>query len=135
LVAQARGHTEREIEGSETMSKIAVMLLADTDTHEAMGRMANALTLAKEGKEAGDDVRLVLDGAGTKWAAELSKDDHKYHRLFEDVRDEAGACVYCARAYGVKDAVAAAGIEMLDEYKGHPSVRQLISDGYEVVSF
>ncbi|HEY3190250.1 MAG TPA: hypothetical protein VGJ70_22360 [Solirubrobacteraceae bacterium] len=97
------------------MSKIAVMLLADTGTAEAMGRMANALTLAKEGKEAGDDVRLVLDGAGTKWAPELANEDHKYHRLFEDVRDETGACVYCARAYGVKDAVEATGVGLLDE--------------------
>ena len=117
------------------MSKIAVMLLADTETAEGMGRMANALTLAKEGKEAGDDVRLVLDGAGTKWAPELAKDDHKYHRLFEDVRDKAGACVYCARAYRVKDEVEAAGVGLVDEYKGHPSVRQLITDGYEVVTF
>lgn len=117
------------------MTKIAVMLLADTETAEAMGRMANALTLAKESKEAGDDVRLVLDGAGTKWAPELAKEDHKYHRLFEDVRDEAGACVYCARAYGVKDEVESTGVGLLDEYKGHPSVRQLITDGYEVVTF
>jgi hypothetical protein len=117
------------------MSKIAVMLLADTDTAESMGRMANALTVASEGKEAGDEVRVVLDGAGTKWAAELASEDHKYHRLFEDVRDETGACVYCARAYKVKDQVEAIGIELLDEYKGHPSVRRLIADGYEVVTF
>jgi hypothetical protein len=117
------------------MSKIAVMLLADTDTREAMGRMANALTVVKEGKEEGDDVRLVLDGAGTKWAPELAREDHKYHRLFEDVRDEAGACVYCARAYNVKDEVEAAGVGLLDEYRGHPSVRRLIADGYEVVTF
>jgi hypothetical protein len=117
------------------MSKIAVMLLADTDTGEALGRMANALTVVKEGKEEGDDVRLVLDGAGTKWAPELAKADHKYHRLFEDVRDEAGACVYCARAYDVRDGVEAAGVELLDEYKGHPSIRRLIADGYEVVTF
>jgi hypothetical protein len=117
------------------MTKIAVILLADTETAEAMGRMANALTLAKEGKEVGDDVRLVLDGAGTKWAPELASEDHKYHRLFEDVRDKTGACVYCARAYGVKDGVEQAGVELLDEYKGHPSVRRLIADGYEVVTF
>jgi hypothetical protein len=117
------------------VTKIAVMLLADTETPEAMGRMSNALTLAKEGKEVGDDVRLLLDGAGTKWAPALASEDHKYHRLFEDVRQEAGACVYCARAYGVKDEVEQAGVELLDEYRGHPSIRQLIADGYEVVTF
>lgn len=117
------------------MSKIAVMLLAETGKAEGMGRMANALTLAKEGKEAGDDIRLVLDGAGTKWAPELAGEEHKYHRLFEDVREDTGACVYCARAYGVHDEVRSSGVAMLDEYKGHPSLRQLIADGYEVVSF
>jgi hypothetical protein len=116
-------------------NKIAVILLADTDTREAMGRMSNALTLAKESEDAGDDVRLVLDGAGTKWAGELAGEEHKYHRLFEDVREQAGACVYCARAYGVKDQVEAAGVELLDEYKGHPSIRRLIADGYEIVTF
>jgi hypothetical protein len=117
------------------MSKIAVMLLADPGTREAMGRMANALILVQESKEAGDDVRLVLDGAGTKWAPELARHDHKYHGLFDTVRDEAGACVYCARAYGVQEGVEAAGVELVDEFKGHPSVRRLIADGYEVVTF
>lgn len=117
------------------MSKIAVLLLADTETPENTGRLANALTLTKEAKEAGDEVHLIHDGAGTKWVAALADEQHKYHRLYEDVKDTAGACVYCARAYGVKEAVEAAGVEMLDEYKGHPSIRQLIVDGFEVVSF
>jgi hypothetical protein len=117
------------------MAKIAVLLLAEPGTPEAMGRMANALTVTQEAKESGDDVRLLLDGAGTKWAGELANVEHKYHRLFKDVREEAGACVYCARAYGVKDDVEAAGVGLVDEYQGHPSVRQLIADGYEVVSF
>jgi hypothetical protein len=57
------------------MAKIAVILLADADRPEGMGRMANALTTAQEAKEAGDDVRLILDGAGTKWAGELAGEE------------------------------------------------------------
>jgi hypothetical protein len=117
------------------MPNIAVILLADTDTPEAMGRMANALTSAKEAKDAGDEVRVVLDGAGTKWAIELADESHKYHGLLADVRDVTGACVYCARAYGVRDALDAAGIEPIDEYRGHPSVRQLVVDGFAVITF
>jgi hypothetical protein len=101
------------------MTKLAVTLLAGADTPEAMGRMANALTTAKEAKDAGDDVRVLLDGAGTKWAAELRAEDHKYQRLFEDVRDRTGACVYYARAYGMFNQLDGAGIALLDEYKGH----------------
>src|SRR5207244_1422266 len=68
------------------MAKIAVILLADTDRPEGMGRMANALTTAQEAKEAGDEVRVILDGAGTRWAGELASEAHKYHRLFAAVR-------------------------------------------------
>lgn len=117
------------------MPKIAVLLLADTGTPEAMGRMANALVTAKEAKDAGDEVRLVLDGAGVKWASELADPEHKYHRLFDQVREETGACVYCSRAYGVYEQVQDAGVGLLDEYKGHPSLRQLVVDGWHVLSF
>jgi hypothetical protein len=117
------------------MPKIAVLLLADTDTPEDMGRMANALTTAQESKEAGDEVRLVLDGAGVKWAGELASADHKYNRVFEAVREQTGACVYCSRAYGVLDPVEKSGVTLLDEYKGHPSLRQLVVDGWDVLSF
>lgn len=117
------------------MNKIAVVLLADTGSPEGMGRMANALTLAQEARESGDELRLILDGAGVKWAAELADGEHKYHWLFAKVQDDAGACVYCARAYGVKDPVEASGVKLLDEYKGHPSLRQLIAEGFEIVSF
>ena len=117
------------------MPQIAVILLADIDSPEGMGRMANAFTMAKEAREAGDDTRLVLDGAATKWVPALSAEDHKYHRLFVDVRDLASACLYCARAYGVKDEVDASGIPFADEFRGHPSIRQLIVDGYAVVTF
>ena len=47
------------------MPKAAVVLLADTTTAEAMGRMVNAFTTAKEFTEAGDEARIIFDGAGT----------------------------------------------------------------------
>ncbi len=118
------------------MPKAAIVLLADTETPEGMGRMANALTTAKEFKDVGDDAVLIFDGAGTRWLPQLADAGHKYHRLLEDVREQVqGACVYCARAYGVKDAIEAAGIPLLDEYRGHPSVRDLMLEGRQVVTF
>jgi hypothetical protein len=118
------------------MAKAAIVLLADTDTHEGMGRMANALTTAKEFKEAGDETRLIFDGAGTKWVAELSNPEHKYSHALEEVRDAVqGACAYCSRAFGVKEKVEAANIPLLDDFSGHPSLRSLIADGYEVITF
>lgn len=51
------------------MAKACFVLLADTDTHEAMGRMTNALTSTKEFLDAGDDAVLLFDGAGHEMGA------------------------------------------------------------------
>lgn len=67
--------------------------------------MVNALQTAREFKDSGDEVRLVFDGAGTRWIGELGSAEHKYHGLFEAVKDRAGACSYCARAFGATPAL------------------------------
>jgi hypothetical protein len=116
--------------------KAAVLLLADTDRPDGMGRMVNALTTAREFQENGDEVVVIFDGIGVKWIPELVASDHKYHRLFEEVRDVvSGACVYCSRAFGVKDAVEKAGIPFLDEFRGHPSIRSLMASGHQLITF
>ena len=118
------------------MPKVTIVLLAGADTPGDTGRMVNALTTAKEMGEAQDEVTVVLDGAGTRWGAELAGTEHKYSPLFEDIKPLiAGACAYCSRAYGVKDQVEGAGIPLLSEYADHPSVRALIADGYQVITF
>ncbi|MEX2673759.1 MAG: DsrE family protein [Phycisphaeraceae bacterium] len=118
------------------MSKAAIVLLAGTEGLEAMGRMANALTAVQEFKNAGDDVKLILDGAGVQWIAELSKPDHKYHGLYQQTRDRIdGVCEYCAKAFKATDAVEAEGLNYATENQGHPSFRQLMQDGYQIITF
>lgn len=118
------------------MNKIAILVLADTETHGDLGRVVNALEVAKEFKDAGDPVTILFDGAGTRWIAELSKPDHKRHPLFESLRDVIhGACAFCSAAFGVKDAVVAAGVTLLDEFEQHPSIRSLVNEGYQVITF
>jgi hypothetical protein len=116
--------------------KVALVVLADTETHADMGRVANALEAAKEFHEAGDEVLLLFDGAGTKWIGELARSDHPLHRSFEAARDTiSGACRYCAAAFGATDGVRSAGIALLGEYEGHPSLRKLVTQGYQVITF
>ena len=118
------------------MNKAAIILFADAETSEGTGRMANALTTAKEFTDAGDESVLLFDGAGVRWIPPLADSDNEYHRLFEDVRGViAGACVYCARAYAVRDEIEAAGIPFLDEFRGHPSIHRLVKEGYEIITF
>jgi hypothetical protein len=120
------------------MSKAALVIFADTGSHEGLGRVANALIAAKEFDERGDEVSLLFDGAGTKWVAELADAEHRYHGVFESLKEKgrvAGACAYCAAAFGVKSDVEASGVPLLDEYEQHPSIRGLVAEGYEVVTF
>ncbi len=110
--------------------------MADTDTHENMGRMLNALELTKEYKESNEDVTLIFDGAGAKWVPELEKEDHKLHNHYVAIRDKiSGVCSFCAGAFGVKNAVQSSGVKLLDEYEGHPSLKQYLDKGYHVVTF
>jgi hypothetical protein len=117
------------------MAKAAVIVLAGTESHADHGRVYNALEATKEFVDAGDDVRLIFDGAGTEWIPELEDEDHDYHGLYESVRDVVGACDFCAGAFEVSDEVDEAGVTRLNEYEGHPSVRSLVKDGYEVITF
>jgi hypothetical protein len=118
------------------MPKAALVVLAGTEGREGIGRVANALVTAKEFKENGDEITIVFDGAGTTWIGTLADPGHRYHGAFEAVRDRvAGACSYCAGRYGVREQVEQAGIALLDEYDQHPSIRRLLADGYEVVTF
>jgi hypothetical protein len=118
------------------MVKAAIVILADTESKEGLGRVANALTAAKEFKEEDQEVTIVFDGAGTKWIGKLSDPDHKYNGHFENVRDDVqGACAYCARAFGVKDEVRENGVQLLGEFEGHPSLAKLVTQGYQVITF
>ncbi|WP_336037239.1 hypothetical protein [Halobacterium yunchengense] len=118
------------------MTRAAIVILAGTDGHSNLGRLVNGLEAAKEFAEhPDDDDELLFDGAGTQWIPELEDPDHDYHDLYAAVKDDAAACDYCSGAFGVADAIADAGVVTVDDHDGHPSVRDLVADGYEVVTF
>ena len=118
------------------MLKVAVFVLADTESHGDLGRLVNALIAVKELKEAGDTGILVFAGAGTKWPVELSRSDHLAHPLYEAVRENvAGVCRFCAGAFEVEAEIAGLGMALIDEFDHHPSLRTYLSEGYQVITF
>jgi hypothetical protein len=118
------------------MTKIAIVIFADTTTVEALGKISNAFMLASEAIENGADLKFISEGAGTKWIGELEKEDHKLHKLYSGLKSNiTGACSFCAQAFGVKSEVEKAGITLLSEYKSHPSLLSLFTEGYQVITF
>ena len=128
------------------MANAAVIILAGTDGHENPGRAADGHEnpgRAADGPETatafaqidGDELQLIFDGAGTPWIPELEAEDSNYHELYQTARDDAAVCDYCSGALGVEDAVADAGLVTLDDHDGHPSIRSLVDDDYEIITF
>jgi len=125
-----------EMTTGECMTKTAVVILAGTEGHANLGRLVNGLEAAKEFAETdGDEVDLIFDGAGTQWIPELEDPDNDKHELYQAVRENASACDFCSGAFGVDDAVNDSGVVRLDDHDGHPSLRSLVADGYEVITF
>jgi hypothetical protein len=119
---------------TQTRQRVAVVIYEDAA--KDLARAYRGLMTAVEFFEAGDDVAVVYDGSGVETLAAASAPDHQLHRLAEKLRPVTkGACGFCAGAHGVKDAIEAAGWPLLGDYKGHASIRALVGDGYQILSF
>ncbi|WP_243384543.1 DsrE family protein [Geothrix alkalitolerans] len=125
------------------MSKTAIVVFADPKpgTDEAFGRLSNALILTSDLKQRGEEVALVFQGAGTRWAAEVTKADHPMHGLFRSVEDKfAGVCNACAAAYDTLNEAEASGLPVTGDFMV-PGIGRLISlgeyitKGYQIVLF
>jgi hypothetical protein len=118
------------------MTKIAIIILSDTETMESMGKVSNAFMLAQEAIEKCDDLKIIFEGTGAKWIGALEDENHKLHELYLSIKDSiTGVCLYCATVFGAKSKVLAANIPLISEYKEHPSLRQLFIDDYQVITF
>lgn len=118
------------------MAKAVIVIFAEMDSHQDMARVVNALEVAREFKEAGDDVQIIFDGGGTVAAVTVADPTHKLHSLYAAVEDKvAGICRYCARAFEVYEKAEALNLPMLSEYRQHPSIRTRVVDGYTVLIF
>jgi hypothetical protein len=116
------------------MNRIALVIYSSL---EGVGNSAiyRAMMFAQELRRAGDDVCIVFDGSGSLAAAELAQPGHKMHKLFQEIRPLVrGVCRYCAKSYGVLDAVEAAGLPLLIDDRGHASLRALLLEGRQIVT-
>lgn len=118
------------------MPKGAIVLLADTEGHENLGRAMNALETVEQFKDAGDDVKLIFDGGGVEWVPLLTDKEHDLNAKYEGVEDKVhGACQFCANAFEVRQEIEGSPVDLVDEHNRHPNLRNLVADGYEIITF
>ena len=117
-------------------NSIAIIVLADTNSDEGLGRIVNALAAAGEYNKAGDKVSIVFTGTGTKWPSVLATPDHPAHGLYQDVKGLVdGACGFCANAFGQTEAMKNYAIQLLAESGPFMSYRRYTEAGYQVLIF
>lgn len=117
-------------------TKIAIILQADTSSHEGMARAFHSLLYAKELKENNLKVKLIFDGAGTKWIEEFLKNDNPMNKIFLEVKDSVicEACDYCVDAFKAnREKISESKITFGSEYQRHPSLLKLIKEDYQII--
>lgn len=125
------------------MSKTAIVVLSDpkSGSEEALGRLFNAMFIAYELKEKGQQVALIFQGAGTRWAGEIVKPDHPAHRLYTAVKDTVvGVCGGCADVFGATADVKATGLSLIREKEipgtsGIIDLSRYLDEGYRLLTF
>ena len=97
--------------------KVTIIIFSDPKNgEEALGRVFNGLAAAYDFKQAGDDISVVFQGAGTRWIGELNQKQHPAHELFEAVKDRvAGVSCGCAEVFGGTEEAEKAGLDLIKD--------------------
>jgi len=122
--------------------KTAIIVLSDPKAgDEALGRVFNALAVAQESLQNGDQVEVVFNGAGTRWPEQLSKLSHPANALYNAVRESVkGASLGCAMVFGADKGAEACGVPMLKEkaLAGTPGIsnlRRYVAEDWKTLIF
>src|SRR5215208_3025130 len=118
--------------------KTAIVVLSDPKSggEEALGRVFNALAAAYDLKQRKQEVEIVFQGAGTRWAGHLTRPEHPVHALYAAVADKvAGVSRGCSDVFGARGAAEANGFSIVGDNavpgtSGLPSLARYIADGY-----
>jgi len=125
------------------VSKTAVVVFSDpkVGSDEALGRLFNALFVVYEIQEKKQEVALIFQGAGVRWAAEVVNPKHPAHALYQAVKDRvAGVCGGCADVFGATREVKASGLPLVNEKaipgtSGIVDLSKYLDQGYRLLTF
>lgn len=96
--------------------------------------LLNALDFDARGHEA----RIVMEGDSVTLVGKLEQEQTQFHGLYAKVKGKgliAGACKGCSSVLGATGDVEKAGLPLLDDVMGHPSMAKWMDDGYTVITF
>ncbi len=99
---------------------------------------AHVLLNALDMHSKGFAVKIVIEGTAVKLAPELEKEENPFRSLYKQARELnllEGVCKACSAQMKVLDQVEKAGLTLLGDMKGHPSIGRYMTEGYTVITF
>ena len=122
--------------------KTAIVVLSDPNGgEEALGRLFNALAAAYDFKARKQEVQVLFQGAGTRWAGLLDAQDHPAHDLYQAVQDTVvGVSSACSDVFGARESAQKSGFDFITGNavpgtSGLPSLARYAADGYTLLTF
>ncbi|MFT9846042.1 hypothetical protein [Aneurinibacillus sp. REN35] len=103
------------------------------------GKALHGLLYGQELHEAGYEVEILFDGAGTTWVSELEKPDHIFNPVYKQVMKLGiikGGCQACSGFFDVEDAVGSGvGFAATDESTSgkHIDFAGYIKNGFQPI--
>jgi hypothetical protein len=102
--------------------------------------MVHAMTLARDLRAAGHEVTIHFHGVGVRWLAAMADRNDPFTRhyggLFDQIRDIAAGCQFCAtNRFGASDSAERLDIDLVGGLQEHHSVAGLIGEGAQVHTF
>ncbi len=96
--------------------------------------LLNALDM----KERGYQVGVIMEGASTKLIPDLGKKGHFLNPLWTKTIEGGlleGVCRACSNKMGTLKAAEEAGLPILGDMSGHPSMAKYMDEGFTIITF
>ena len=121
------------------MSKSAIIILSDPKAglDESTGRLLNALAAAYDYQAAGEEVKIIFQGAGTRWPAIIQKEDHIANKVYKMVeKNIEGVSAACTTIWGAEPS----GLDLIanNPLPGTPGLSSFVKlqkEGYTILNF
>lgn len=95
----------------------------------------HALMNAKQLKEAGHEVKVILEGQAVTLPKELEEEKNPLYLKLKEDRTIEGVCLACSKVLGVYDENKAFGLKFLDDMNGHAGMASYVDNDYEIMVF
>lgn len=99
---------------------------------------AHVMLYALDFDKKGYEVKVIIEGAATSLIGDLARPDAPFAQLYSQLLDKqllSCICKACSQKMGTLKEAERQGLAVVGDMQGHPSIENLVSDGFRILSF